>query len=282
MISRADIARPDPIEAYVAAGDERLQRSGVSVAYEAAGARTFAARVAEHGSLRLRHPRATGCLAVLINTGGGIVAGDRLSVDVTVGPRASVTVTTAAAEKVYRSDGPPSVVETSLALAAQSRAVWVPQDTILFDKARLTRRFEIDVAESATFVAAELVIFGRITHGERSISGSFRDSWRLRRGGRLVYADETAVEGEIGARLDRNIVARGARAMAVIVLASPDTPKVFEQILATVSKASDTLGVEGGASHRDGIVLARFVGPSPEDLRATLTAALAALDSPPT
>ena len=217
-----------------------------------------------------------------MNTGGGIVAGDHLSVDVTVGANASVTLTTAAAEKTYRTDGRTSVVSTSIALAAHSRVAWAPLETILFDDASLTRRFEADVAESATFMSAEIMVFGRIAHGERDISGRFRESWRIRRAGRLVFADETALEGEIGACLDRSAVAQGARAMAFIIVASPDAADDLDRLRAIISAQSAAAagGVEGAASLRDGIVLARLIG-SPECLRHTVTATLAALAGPP-
>src|SRR6202043_4009131 len=62
----------------------------------------------ESGSLRVRFPspEAQGLSAVFVNTAGGIAGGDRFDIDIATGEGSHLTVTTAAAEKVYRAQGP--------------------------------------------------------------------------------------------------------------------------------------------------------------------------------
>ena len=92
--------------------------------------------------MRIRLPKGegNGIDAVLVNTAGGIACGDRFSVAIEAQAGASVTVATPAAEKVYRSDGPVAELNVNLMLHDKARLDWLPQETILFDRARLRRR----------------------------------------------------------------------------------------------------------------------------------------------
>jgi urease accessory protein len=114
-------------------------------------------------------------------------------------------------------------------------------------------------------LAAEMIIFGRLAMGEAAISGAFRDSWRLRRDGRLIFADETRLEGNMGALLGRPALGAGARAVALILYATPGAEGPLDAL------------VEAGASSFNGILVARCLARSPERLRAAMIAALAVL-----
>src|SRR4051794_26880391 len=115
----------------------------------------------ESGSLRVRFPspEGNGLSAVLVNTAGGIAGGDRFEIDVTSGEGSRLTVTTAAAEKIYRAQGPAAQLNIALKAAANSHLAWLPQETILFDQARVIRRIDIDLAESASLLLCEIVVF---------------------------------------------------------------------------------------------------------------------------
>src|SRR6266436_2791916 len=143
----------------------------------------------ESGSLRVRFPspEGEGLSAVLVNTAGGIAGGDRFDIEIAAGEGARLTLTTAAAEKVYRAAGPAAELNIALRLAGRAHLSWLPQETILFDRARMARRIDIDLAEGASLLLCEIVVFGRAAMGERLRSGEFVDRWRLRRGGRLVF-----------------------------------------------------------------------------------------------
>ena len=246
----------------------------VKASYGAIAGRTAVVRVHEAGALRLRHPRGGACEGVLVNTAGGVVAGDRLGVEVAVGEGAAVTLTSAAAEKIYRSEGAEATIVTRLTLAPGSRIAWIPQETIVFDGARLRRRFEVDLAEDATLVAAEIVVFGRAASGERAVTGRFRDSWRVRRANKLVFADETRLESAIGATLARPAVADGAEAAALVLVAMPEAGRLFDPLRAAIAAQIGTAATEGGASSRDGIIVARLIGRG-EPLRRAVADMLA-------
>src|ERR1700723_1805712 len=121
----------------------------------------------EAGSLRVRFPSPedAGLSAVLVNTAGGIAGGDRFDINIASAGGARLTVTTAAAEKVYRAGGPAAELNVTLKAEGGSHLSWLPQETILFDRARIRRRFEIDLSESASLLLCEIVVFGRLAMG---------------------------------------------------------------------------------------------------------------------
>ena len=106
---------------------------------------------------------------------------------------AEVEATTPSAERIYRSDGPAASVATRLVLKPGARLFWLPQETLMFEGARLERRLELDTSGEAAFIVAETLVFGRLAMGESRIDATLRDSWRVRRDGRLVFADETRI-----------------------------------------------------------------------------------------
>lgn len=196
------------------------------------------------------------------------------SIALTVEHGAAVEATTTAAEKIYRSDGPPARIATTLTLRDGARLAWLPQETILFDHARLERTLTIEIAADAELLAVETLVFGRLAMGEARIDASLRNSWRLARAGRLVFADATRLD-HAGATLDRPASGAGARAVSTLLAASPD----IEARLPELREALDTRPseVEAGASAFDGLIVCRLLSASPSRLRETAIAAILAL-----
>lgn len=226
--------------------------------------------------MRLRLPRRPigACEAVLLNTAGGIACGDRFSVEADLGPGADLVLTTTAAEKIYRSDGPVSTMETRVGLSPGARLCFLPQETILFDRAALRRRFEADLAGDARLLAFEAVLFGRAARFERIEAGSFTDTWRIRRDGRLVYADGLRLVGPITERLERAALGGGARAMATLIDVSPEAEERLEEVRALLEAVGS--GVEAEASAWNGHLVVRFLSPDADALRAAALRVLVA------
>src|SRR6476661_8665902 len=197
----------------------------------------------ESGSLRVRlpSPEAQGLSAVFVNTAGGVAGGDRFDIDIATGEGSRLAVTTAAAEKVYRAEGPSARLNITLRLAAGSHLAWLPQETILFDRARVLRRIDIDIAESASLLLCEIVVFGRSAMGERMLHGEFVDRWRLRRGGRLVFAETVRLDGDIGAILAKPAVANGGVAIGTALIVPGD-----EALVERIREVANSLGGEVG------------------------------------
>ena len=228
--------------------------------------------VHEAGSLRVRFPSPEdeGASAVLVNTAGGIAGGDRFDIDIASAEGARLTVTTAAAEKVYRAEGPAAELNIRLKAEGRSHLAWLPQETILFDRARIHRRFEIDLSESASLLLCEIAVFGRLAMGERMREGEFVDRWRLRRGGKLIFAENIRLDGDIGEKLARPAVAKGGVAIGTALIVPGD-----EALVERIRGASETFGGEVGISAWNGFAMARFCAQDAARLRADMMAVLA-------
>lgn len=261
--------------AQIFAANRATGHIALAVAADAGGTRR--SRVREKGSLRVRFPNVPGeaLEAVIVNTGGGMTGGDRFAIDITVGAGARLLAGTAAAEKIYRSTGADAEMDVRLDLHAGARLCWLPQETILFDNARLSRRIEIDLADGAALLMAEAVVFGRAAMGEVMRHGYFADRWRLRRDGRLIFADAARLDGAVAERLGRRAAAAGGIALATVLIAPGD-----EQATTAVRALESQFLGEVGISAWNGVALARLLARDGAGLRHDLIALLSALGQP--
>jgi len=239
------------------------------------GGRTEPKRLFETGGLRWRFPRSSNpCEAAIVNTGGGVAGGDSYAVSLSLSEGAEVEATTPSAERIYRSLGPAAAIATRLSLAPRARLFWLPQETLMFEGARLERRLEVEMSGEAALIFAETLVFGRLAMGESRIDATLRDSWRVRRDGRLVFADETRIE-HAGAALARKATGAGARALSTIVASAPNIEARLPDLRAALEATRS--GVESGASAFDGLIVARLLAASADRLRAALVASIVAL-----
>jgi urease accessory protein len=225
----------------------------------------------ESGSLRVRFPSPedNGLSGVFVNTAGGIAGGDRFDIDISAGEGARLTLTTAAAEKVYRAFGPAAGLNIALKAEAGAHLAWLPQETILFAGARVSRHIDIDLAESASLLLCEIVVFGRAAMGERMLHGEFVDRWRLRRGGRLVFAETIRLDGAIGEKLAKPAIAKAGVAIGTALMVPGD-----EALVERIRELSEKFGGEVGVSSWNGFAMARFCAQDAARLRADMMAVL--------
>ena len=144
----------------------------------------------------------------------------------------------------------------------------------MFEGARNARRLELDTTDEATCMFGETLVFGRLAMGESRIDATLRDSWRVRRDGRLVLADETRLE-HAGATLERKAVGAGARALSTIVASAPDIEARLPDLRAALDAAGSDM--ESGASAFDRLIVVRLLAASSDRLRAALIASIVAL-----
>ncbi len=205
-------------------------------------------------------------LAAVTTVSGGLVGGDSLAISVRLDAGAKAVAVGQAAEKVYRSTGPDSRVDIALKVAADSWLEWLPQETILFDGARLSRRTRIDANPQAKVLAGECVVFGRLARGEVMRHGFVRDGWEVRRDGRLVWADALLLDGDVVETLDARVGFGGARAYATAIYFGPDASAHLDM---AKELASGTDGVRAGATCMHGVLVARWLSADPLALRRT-------------
>ncbi|MCF3630173.1 urease accessory protein UreD [Thalassospiraceae bacterium LMO-SO8] len=244
-------------------------RGWARIAVRAEGGVTRLAELYQDGCAKLRLPKVYGpssVEAVLLNTAGGLTGGDVYGTEAEAGPGAALTLTTQACERVYRATGDqPARVETRLAAGPGATLHWLPQETILFDGGRLDRSLDVDLDGDAAFLAVEALVLGRVASGEIVTGGTFTDSWRVRRDGKLIFADAARIAGDIDNVAVGPAVLAGNKAMATVVLAVARA----EEKLAEARAVLDPLAT-AGASALPGLLICRLVAPDDRALRARL------------
>lgn len=235
-------------------------------------------RLYQEGAAKARLPKEPGPVptAVLINTAGGIAGGDRFDIALSVGPGAALVGTTQAAERVYRSTGATARLGLRLSVAAGARLDWLPQETILFDRGRLERRLEVEMAEDAAVTLLETVALGRAAMGETVRTAHYVDQWRIRRGGRLVHAEALRLTGDLAALAGPAGLA-GARASATLVHVAPGAGDRLDAARAALAGA----GVAAAASAKGDVLIVRLLAGDHAPLRAALVGFLAAFRGAP-
>ncbi|XDA99187.1 urease accessory protein UreD [Sulfitobacter sp. LCG007] len=186
----------------------------------------------QSGALKLLFPRApSGLTAIVVNTAGGITGGDRFEIAARAGDGTDLTLTTQAAERIYRAqNGQTGRVTTRLEAGAGARLNWLPQETILFEGAALRRSLAIELAPDARQLMVEPLIFGRAAMGEDLHAIRFDDRVEVRRAGRPIFRDGLHLHGDVAAQLDRPAIGGGARAMASLLLCAPDATAHLDAI----------------------------------------------------
>lgn len=208
--------------------------------------------------------------AILINTAGGLTGGDRIETEILAENGSDAIVTTQACERIYRSIGDDATVATRLTVEENARLAWLPQETILFNEGRLARTLDVQLRGNAELLAVEAVLFGRKAMNETVRSGTFHDRWRIRRDGKLIFADDVRLDGDISEKLARPCFFGGQMAMATLLLVGDDTEHALEPV-------REAIGDYGGATAFEGKLVARLTAPDSLALRRHLEPALAVL-----
>jgi urease accessory protein len=210
-----------------------------------------------------------GALAVLITTSGGLVAGDRITISLRAEAGSVAHVTTAAAEKIYRSTGATTQISQRVFLADAAWLEYLPQETILFDGSRLRRETRVSMAAGAGFLGGGIIVFGRRARGERLTHGLLHDRVELLREGALVWGDALHLDGEVAAVMADPACLDNAAACAALVLAPPDTADAgrFVDAARAELRQSAAHGLRSGVTEVNGVVVARWLAADAAPLR---------------
>lgn len=219
--------------------------------------------------IRLPHSDDQSLQAVLINTAGGLTGGDVVDWEVSAAPGARMVLTTQACERVYRSLGDDATMRTRIEVGAGAHLDWLPQETILFEGARLNRRLEVDLAPDASFLAIEAILLGREAMGESARGARLSDNWRIRRNGKLIHAEATRLDGADLARDGISLLA-GANAFTTLLYVGADAELKLERVRPLLSGGA-------GASVIGERLVIRAMAPSGLALRRVITPIIAYL-----
>jgi urease accessory protein len=213
----------------------------------------------EAGSAKCRMPRGSP-EAILINTSGGLAGGDVVEITASAGIGAALTLTSQAAERIYRTLGPAAEVRISLSAEASSTLLWMPQESIFFEGSALERSLDVELGEGSTFLAVEPMVFGRREMGEHVLHVSVVDRWSVRHDGKLIHSDVF----RLGPDWPNSKATFGENhAAATILLVSNQADMLLD-------KVRSVLGPDDGASVWNGKLVARLLAKDGFHLRKTL------------
>ena len=232
---------------------------------------TRLAHLYQHDPMRVLFPpseRGEPPVAVLVTTSGGLVAGDRISITMRLEPGAAAHLTTAAAEKIYRSHGAAARIEQSLSVDSDGWLEYLPPETILFDNARLRRHSTVALAPGAGFLGGGILVFGRRARGEAFTHGLLHERWEVWRAGALVWGDALHLDGDIAALMADPACFDAAAAYATLLLAPRDgEPRRFVDKARAVQRLALVDGLRGGVTAVNGVLVARWLAADPLRLR---------------
>jgi urease accessory protein len=221
--------------------------------------------------MALGHPAA---VVSIVNPTGGLLGGDRLTVDVSVGPAAHACLTTPSATKVYRTPGAPARQDVALRLEAGAICEWVPDHTIPFAGSALRQRIEADVADDACLILVDAFAAGRVGRGERWAFRRLESAITVRDGkGWLLHdrfvltCDDALDPGRLGA-------ADGRPYFASLVVIASDVAAFRRAVAARFPAGGETLAAAGSLPRRG--VLVRCLAPSAPALLDAIDALWAA------
>jgi urease accessory protein len=256
-MAASQLPRPDPVATRAPRVD-----GGVRLVIRASDRGSGVAELAERGGYRARiTAEGDWCEAFILNPAGGLVGGDRVRLDIHARVGARLVVSTAAAERIYRSDGANARLECRLVADAGSTLEWLPQQTIAYDGGRYRRYLDVNAANDARVTVLEVIALGRAACGETLTDIELTDHWRIHRGGRLVLADSLRIRGDASRRFAHPATGGGARVTATLVHVAPDAE-------ADLDRVREYLGSDraSGASAVDGALIVRWLAAEPMQL----------------
>lgn len=142
------------------------------------------------------YPEGDICHTAILHTAGGIVGGDRLSINLQLQPRSQALVTTTAASKVYRSNGLPARQTVEIQIDEGACLEWLPQETIVFNGANYRQDLRVELAPGASWLGWEITRFGRSARGERFLQGEWRSHTEVWQQGQPLWIDRQWLPGE--------------------------------------------------------------------------------------
>jgi urease accessory protein len=271
-----DVSRPD---ASGAGGgnvrDADLERANGAgrIVFTSSENGTRIAEVYQKFPVGLMFPRVGGDLvkeAVIVNASGGIAGGDRFEIEVVALKNASVVVTTQAAEKIYKALDRPALVATKLKACGAAKLAWLPQETIVFNQARIRRQTEIDLCSGAELIALEWMVLGRTAYGEKVVGGHISDSWRIKMDGHLIWVDGFRISEEVFAQLHRKALLSNWRAVGTLVYFGPG----LDARLRVLREIAASLDCCCAATIVGAIIVVRVAAAAGSDLRRGLRSLL--------
>jgi len=141
------------------------------------------------------YPEVETCHVYLIHPPGGVVGGDRIDLNVSVGAKAHALLTTPAANKFYRSAGAHADVRQMFVVNEGAILEWLPQENILFNDSLVNLHTRINIARNAKLLSWEIQCLGRPASHESFSHGRLRQRFELWQDNKPLFIDRSTIEG---------------------------------------------------------------------------------------
>jgi urease accessory protein len=210
------------------------------------------------------------CHSIILHTAGGIVGSDRLSQKIHLQPQAHATITTAAATKIYRSNGDSAQQNTNITIEPQAILEWLPQETIVFAGAKYRQDTRIELAPTASFLGWEITRFGRTARSERFLEGEWQSNTEIWQNNQPLWIDRQFLQGsEINCN-SLNALAGCAIVASLIYLGRPIDREIVDRSR-HLWHSQDCAGEAGVTQTLGDGLLCRYRGNSTNHVRNWFT-----------
>ena len=206
-------------------------------------------------------------------SGDGFVHGDRCRIDIDCGPGTAVHVTTQAASNVYRAERNFATQLVNLRVGPGAVLEYLPDPVVPYRGSRFFQRTSVTVDPDATAILGEVLLAGRVAHGERHAYDIYwAETEALDVSGRLLFADTLRISpGELdgpslGMLGDHDVVG------TLFVLTKQPTRELIDLLRTALAEHAQVLSGVGELPNDSGVVV-RLLGPASKAVRAALRSA---------
>lgn len=203
------------------------------------------------------------CHSVILHTAGGIVGGDRLSCNFHLQPDAKALITTAAANKIYRSNGLQARQNIDIKIDNRACLEWLPQETIVFNGANFRQEIRIELADEANFIGWEITRFGRTARKEKFVRGEWRSHFEIWRNNKPLWIDRQYLPGSEEIFHSPHALAGKPIVGTLVYIGQPVSTEIVQQARNLFIPPSSSYGV----TRLENGLLCRYRGDSTTEVR---------------
>ncbi len=210
--------------------------------------------------------------AIIVHPPGGVVGGDELRIDASVGAGAAAVISTPGAAKWYRANGHVSRQQLTLEVGHDAALEWLPQETIFFNEADVQLDTTVDLQGNARFIGCDILCFGRRASGESFDNGRIRQQLRIERDGKPLWLEQGRLLGG-SAQMRSPLGLAGHSVCAnLVAVGVPTSPALMQAVRERCTVVADGRG-RFGATQMKSVLLVRYLGDSSEVARHVMLAA---------
>ncbi len=202
------------------------------------------------------------CHSVILHTAGGVVGGDRLSINIELQPNTHALITTAAAGKIYRSNGQLAQQNIRIKVDSQGYLEWLPQPTILFNGAEYQQNLKVELAASASWMSWEIIRFGRSAKGEKFLAGNWRSYTEVWQESYPLWIDRQWLKG--GSEMMESLLGLAGHCVVgnFVFLGQPVTSEVVTKARSLWNDLDSNMSAETGVTRFPKGMICRYRGDS--------------------